>query len=267
MLATMDWDWEEIRRWTASAAVVLALHPGSAALLMRWHEPIEGDEASDAIVVDLEPYSSPPSESKQDIAPGPEQEQVEPSEQTQPAEQEKPEEKVEPPPPVPNAEVTIPEETTKPDAPKQEATPPAPEQTAPPPPRPSAAQVASWHRKIAEEIERHKRYPAAARARRETGVAQLAFTIDRRGMVVASRIVRSSGSAALDQEAIATAQRAQPFPLPPPNLPGVTFELTCQSGSDCNNEKTIRCTKVPLPGAIAFLRDAVMIIREAAFSI
>jgi protein TonB len=43
--------------------------------------------------------------------------------------------------------------------------------------------------------------------------------------VVASRIIRSSGSGALDQEALATAQRAQPFPPPPQNLAGATFDF------------------------------------------
>jgi len=43
---------------------------------------------------------------------------------------------------------------------------------------------------------------------------------------VASRIARTSGSAALDQETIDTVRRAQPFPSPPPNMPGETFEFT-----------------------------------------
>jgi protein TonB len=45
-------------------------------------------------------------------------------------------------------------------------------------------------------------------------------------MVVASRVLRTSGYASLDQETIATVQRAQPFPPPPPNMPGDTFEFT-----------------------------------------
>ena len=71
------------------------------------------------------------------------------------------------------------------------------------------------------QVERHKGYPAAARARHETGTAELAFSIDRQGMVVASRVVRTSGSATLDQETIDTVKRAQPFPPPPQNVPGM----------------------------------------------
>jgi protein TonB len=74
-------------------------------------------------------------------------------------------------------------------------------------------------------VERHKGYPAAARAH-ETGTAELAFTLDRNGKVLASRVVRSSGFAALDQETIDTVRRAQPFPPPPPNMSGETFDFT-----------------------------------------
>src|SRR5262249_36013949 len=55
--------------------------------------------------------------------------------------------------------------------------------------------------------------------------------LDRTGKVVASRIARTSGSAALDQETIDTVRRAQPFPSPPPNMPGETFEFTVPSAS------------------------------------
>jgi protein TonB len=58
------------------------------------------------------------------------------------------------------------------------------------------------------------------------GIAELAFTLDRNGEVVTSRVVRSSGFAALDQETIDTVQRAQPFPPPPANMPGETFDFT-----------------------------------------
>jgi protein TonB len=75
-------------------------------------------------------------------------------------------------------------------------------------------------------VERHKGYPPSARTRHETGTAQLAFTLDRNGKVLASRIVRTSGFSALDQETIDTVRRAQPFPPPPPNMPGETFDFT-----------------------------------------
>jgi protein TonB len=78
--------------------------------------------------------------------------------------------------------------------------------------------VPSWKRQVVILLERNKRYPATARAHNEEGTARLAFTLDREGHVVASRIVKSSGSAALDKESIDLVHRAQPFPPMPPEL-------------------------------------------------
>jgi protein TonB len=90
----------------------------------------------------------------------------------------------------------------------------------------SVTVVNSWHSRIVGLIERNKAYPPAAQARGETGVVQLAFSIDRQGRVLASQVVRSSGHAALDQETLATVRRAQPFPPPPADLPGAKFDFT-----------------------------------------
>jgi protein TonB len=217
----------EIPRWVLSAAVVIGLHAALAIMLTRWHEPVEADEGTDAIVVDLTPFTAPPSETKDDLAPGPVQQQSEAVPEAEPPKlEEKPEEKPELPP-QPDADVVLPADPIRPpDQPQAPPSPPVPETTAPPRPKPSAAQMASWNRKIALQVERHKGYPAAARARHETGTAELAFTIDRQGMVVASRVVRTSGFATLDQETIDTVKRAQPFPPPPQNVPGQTFEFT-----------------------------------------
>jgi periplasmic protein TonB len=213
MIAAIGFDSDDLRLWMASAAVVLAVHAAGTAMLLRWHEPLEGDDGS-AIVVELAP----------DLPPGPEQAAVltpEPQPETPVA---KLEEKVEPPPPVPEPEVVMPTEPIKPpEKTQEEPMPPAP---ATAPPRPSAARVASWHRQIVLQIERHKGYPAVAQARHQMGIAQLAFTINRQGRVVASRVAQSSGHPLLDQETIATVQRAQPFPPPPPNMAGETFDFT-----------------------------------------
>jgi periplasmic protein TonB len=76
--------------------------------------------------------------------------------------------------------------------------------------------VAKWERLLVAQLERHKRYPPQARGK--IGEARLAFSIDRTGRVLASRIVHSSGSEALDQEALALVRRAAPFPPPPAGL-------------------------------------------------
>jgi protein TonB len=196
-------------------------------MLTRWHEHVTGDEGSEAIVVDLAPFTGPLTESKNDLAPGPEQQQSTAAPDVQPPKpEEKPQENIERPPVLPDADVQLPLEVKPPDKPVEQPSPPVPQATSPPRPRPSAAQVASWHRRIALQVERHKGYPASARARHETGTAELAFTLDRTGKVVASRVVRTSGFAALDQETIDTVRRAAPFPPPPENLSGETFDFT-----------------------------------------
>ena len=218
---------DDVRRWVFSGAVVIAAHLGLVAILTSWHERVTGDEGTEAIVVDLAPFTGPATESKTDLAPGPEQQQSIATPDAQPPKpEEKPQEKMETPPIVPDADVQLPADIKPPDKPREEPTPPVPQATAPPRPRPSAAQVASWHRQIALQVERHKGYPASARAGHQTGTAELAFTLDRTGKVLASRVVRTSGVAALDQETIDTVRRAQPFPPPPTNMPGETFDFT-----------------------------------------
>jgi TonB family protein len=57
-----------------------------------------------------------------------------------------------------------------------------------------------------------KRYPHEARQRREEGLVRIAFSIDREGKVISTRVESSSGSSTLDEEALAMIDRAQPFP-------------------------------------------------------
>ena len=61
-----------------------------------------------------------------------------------------------------------------------------------------------------------ERYPAQARG--VHGVVSLAVTIDRQGKVVSSKIVKSSGSTALDDEALDMIKRAAPLPPPPADI-------------------------------------------------
>ena len=84
--------------------------------------------------------------------------------------------------------------------------------------------VLTWRNQIVTILEHNKRYPSQARARGEQGVTRLAFRIDGEGHLLSSRIVASSGSAALDAETLALVQRAQPYPPPPSELAG--SELT-----------------------------------------
>lgn len=77
----------------------------------------------------------------------------------------------------------------------------------------------SWEGRVLARLERFKQFPASARSRRDQGVATLRFRVDRQGHILSSLIQRSSGNAALDQEALATLARAEPLPAIPRERP------------------------------------------------
>lgn len=187
---------------------VLCAHAAIVAALMQWREPIgEGDLGNDVILLELRP----------------EQIQAEPT-------PEKPVEQIEQKPaPLPEqpSEVTVPQEAPapQPQARPQEEPVPAPATTAAQDAR-ARISASTWRSQIAAILEHNKRYPREARERREQGVAQLAFSIDREGRVLSSRIVTSSGFPALDEETLALVQRAQPFPTPPPEVSGTEIKFT-----------------------------------------
>ncbi|HLH93929.1 MAG TPA: TonB family protein [Xanthobacteraceae bacterium] len=190
-----DRPWGELARWLACGTVVLLAHAGVAAALMEWRAPIEDEEVgTDAIIVEFQP------------------EQVETEPAPQPIQQVEKNELL----PEQKSEAMLP---LKP----QEVLPEPPKEEVPyVPPRPAQAraEVATWKSQIITLLEHNKRYPADARARGEQGLARLALRIDQDGRLISSRIVASSGSAALDAETLALVQRAQPFPPPPPELAG-----------------------------------------------
>jgi periplasmic protein TonB len=77
-------------------------------------------------------------------------------------------------------------------------------------------ELTTWDRSLQAHLERFNHYSPEGCARGEVGVS---FDIDRQGHVLKSRIFRSSGSSALDREALAIIKRADPFPTPPNGLP------------------------------------------------
>jgi TonB family protein len=99
--------------------------------------------------------------------------------------------------------------------PQPQGTPPV--ATAPSPPASVSSATASWQQSLVARLAKLQRYPAQARG--VQGVVSLAFTIDRHGGVVSSRIVKSSGSAVLDAEALDLIKRATPLPSPPADIP------------------------------------------------
>ena len=215
---------DDLRRWVVSGAVVLGLHAAGAALLVTWHDPLTIGEPSSAIVVDLEPFATPPSDRIEDLAPGPKQQEVDapPPEPTH--NEQKVDEKIDvPPTPVPAVAALPPPEPI--DQPQTTPVVPVPTTTAPPVAHASQAQINEWFSAIAQAIKRHKAYPRAARERGETGIVALSFTLDRDGHLVSSHVDHGSGHPELDRAAVETIEHAQPFQPPPAGMLGAAFNF------------------------------------------
>lgn len=87
---------------------------------------------------------------------------------------------------------------------------------------PSPAATASWRGSLMAHLNRYKRFPGGA----SPGTVQVAFSIDRGGRVLSARLVRGSGDASLDEEAVAMIRRANPVPAPPDGLGSGAIALT-----------------------------------------
>ncbi len=84
--------------------------------------------------------------------------------------------------------------------------------------KPNAAQV-SWQKSLHLHLSRHKRYPGEARSKRVEGVVTVGFKMDRAGKVLSSYIIKGSGSALLDEEALSVLQRAESASVAAGRLP------------------------------------------------
>jgi periplasmic protein TonB len=227
----------ELLRWLLSGALILVAYTALASALIHWHQLDEPDETAAALVIDLAPVPVAPTNIQSDVPPEPEHEEVPPEEPVERVEE--PELKPDIIPDV-KPEIVIPQPIPEPEpTPKEEAPPPPP---APQVPKAVEAPVAAapsqgklstsnsnavpaWKRQVANLLERNKRYPAAAQQRGERGVTEISFSVDRQGRVMSSHIVRSSGSAALDQATLDLVRRVQPFPAPPSEMAGAQIEL------------------------------------------
>jgi len=242
-----------LRRWAGAALLVVGLHAACAAYAIL--DPAEDEFADDAagpIVMDLVAVSIPAPVDSMDLAPGPLMEEAQQS--TEAAREVKSLDDlptVEEAPLAPDPEVVLPtgkpselvetqekpeEEKVTSEAPTQ--TEAAPVTTAPPPveaeptplPTPAAAAGSApkksrvsdvtWSAALMAHLKKFRRYPAEARARGASGTAMIAFTLDGTGTVLSARLLKSSGSASLDEEAVALLQRASPLPQPPEALSG-----------------------------------------------
>ncbi len=79
----------------------------------------------------------------------------------------------------------------------------------------SAAAERAYLAELQRAISRHQQFPEAARQRRKTGVATVAFVVTADGRITQARISKSSGDPDLDQAAVATLNRLGRFkPIP-----------------------------------------------------
>lgn len=94
--------------------------------------------------------------------------------------------------------------------------------TAPPPPAaeeaPDPAQLERYGRSLSSLLARQQNYPRIAALRGWEGEVQLRVTIARKGNIVATQIVRSSGFEVLDQNAVQLVSSSGPLPRPPEHL-------------------------------------------------
>lgn len=215
-------DETDVRRWGLSAALVVGVHVALIVAGLTWYTPPDVvGTASEPIMLDLE--SAPPTLEPQqlDFAPGPQMQEAEPPPPELEQPQEVVQEKVAPTPIQEKPEVVAPPEKPKPkpvvkekpkpvlERPKKPTEAPAPRTTA----TPQAAQAArvNYNGLVSAHI-RNFRNPNAVSAAGTSGVVSVAFTLSRGGQVLSSRLVASSGSPALDAEAMAMIRRAQPYP-------------------------------------------------------
>ena len=80
------------------------------------------------------------------------------------------------------------------------------------------AEISSYAGQVAAHLRRHKRYPPEAERSGTRGTVKVAFSVGGKGEVLDAKIVASSGSKALDGEALAMVSRAAPFPPVPVKL-------------------------------------------------
>lgn len=231
----------EVRRYALSAAVVVAVGGGGFAWLGRAPLGPPAAEVDDAVLVDLPPElaSSAP---RREAPDGPEQDASQaavaappPAAVTPKPEPQKPPD-TPPPPPAPTPPAASLPKPELPKPPEKQAAPaPPPAEAAPAQVemapsgseaptkdvepieseasrRRAAVAISRWQRALMGrlEIARHGVSPNGVYGR-----VDVAFSIDRKGRLVADRVAHTSGSARLDRVALAVVERAAPFPEPP----------------------------------------------------
>ncbi|TBV77386.1 energy transducer TonB [Pseudoxanthomonas winnipegensis] len=224
-----------LRRWLLGLGLVLAAHALVIVALLAWpaRTPLPPPAAPpQALMLELAPAPRAPPAAPSELPPGPTQRARQASARAAPPARPTP-----PPAPVAQAPAqpqTQPaptpaqhEDATSDQAAAQASAPPS--IAAPAADAYAAAQSlagataqahVTWQAQLLGHLQRYKRYPRTAQRRRQEGVVQVGFAVDRRGHASEVHVVQGSGRDTLDAEALATVQRADPLPPPPADLPG-----------------------------------------------
>lgn len=200
-----------------TATVFLTIFAGA---FLTWRTVYPVRTVSEPLAVSLQPLSSP--DTVQEVPDGPIRVEQRPARQPRQFETRSP---------LPLRDVPREPASSEPVADPSPPAKPVAETSAPKSiPAPPARQAsnntsATWEAQLLTHLEKYRRYPAAARARREQGVAHVRFRMNREGRLLSAEVLRSSGSTALDRAALDTLRRAQPLPPIPSEKPD-PLELT-----------------------------------------
>jgi protein TonB len=246
-----------VRDWVFVFGLVVLAHGGLLALLSRVTAPVEPAEEP-AMLIDMAPIPAPdappqpiptkePDPLQTDAVPPPSAEPPLPT-QTFSAEPVPPEPNLpDPPLPevakpaalVPQHPPAVPHPRPVPHPPSVRTvvpTTPAAEQAASPvtaPPAlagatPPASASASWQGQLIAHLNRFKRYPPEAQIRQRQGTAVVQLRLLPNGSAEAVRLLSSSGTNTLDEEAVALIARAQPLPVPDRNGSAIVIAVPIQ---------------------------------------
>jgi protein TonB len=88
--------------------------------------------------------------------------------------------------------------------------------------KPSGA-MDEWRKQTVARLNDHRRFPLPTLG--QLGTAKVGAVMDRDGLLASHWLKESAGNRALDAESLAIVERAQPFPIPPPDLKGEQLSL------------------------------------------
>jgi protein TonB len=240
--------------WCMAAIGAAAIHAGFVALALEMMMPVQLEDLTGAVAVEIGVEWTSPQIESVDLPPGPEAEASTASpaiveqkavvEQTDlpkavPTETDDPDRLVTPSevkkPNDDDPKITTAQATPSVESVESEATTAPSTESAAEGPRSQAPAVGpgestrrerqSWQRELAAHLDRHKRYPGDRSS--QTAEIMLSFVLDRTGRVLSARVARSSGDPSFDDAALAMMRRADPVPAPPPGTAdsGLSFTL------------------------------------------